>query len=235
MEVTLTLTDLNSADFSNQSSPQGEQDMASSLPMSTLLRLLAGPGAFSDMLITSPANSWHRFRTEVSAFVDNAGTATTAPAGELITAIREGWQFNMTALAEILGITRATLYNWLKGKPVADPEILNRMQVLAATAEFWVEQVAQGQRDFLPDYMGPRADQESIRQAMHRQGVTGAELRELIVTRRDQYAQAYAKSKTILGDPPPVPTSSLSEGSRRLHRLWAKNAENLHRFQNSHE
>lgn len=229
--MTASPADFSIDDFSDRVSAQGIIS-----PVQILTPLVAG-------LLTgfgfaaSSRSAWEAASSdlgEVRCFtpVSSEATSIPIPAGELVTKIREGWQLNMTELAEILSISRPTLYNWLKGKPVADSKVLYHMQALAAAAETWQEQANQGGQDFLLDYTGPRADEESIRQAMRRPEVTAEELRALVGCRWGQYSEAREQTRAILGSPLHLPASSPPESSRRLNKLWAENAKALHAARN---
>lgn len=218
---------IQTADFSNRISGQG---IFPSVQILTpiLLGLLTGPGVASGVRSCSLANlPNHR---EAGIFTSAAGDAAcpSVPVGELVTAIREDWGLNMSELAEICGVSRPTLYNWLKGKPVADPKVLRHLQVLAATAGAWKSHTERGGQDFLLDYTGPQANQESIRQAMSRPDVSADALRDLVECRREQYRVAREQTRTILGESLPLPATSPPESARRLNKLWADNAKALH-------
>jgi transcriptional regulator with XRE-family HTH domain len=222
MEMTI-----QTADFSNRVSGQGIFPPVQILTP-ILLGLLTGPGFASgarSCLLTNFPN-----QRGPGVFTAAAGEAASPvmPAGELVTAIREGWGLNMSELAEICGVSRPTLYNWLKGKPVADPKVLHHLQVLAAAAGVWKHYTERGGQDFLLDYTGPQANQESIRQAMSRPDVSADGLRDLVESRREQYRVAREQTRTILGESLPLPATSPPESARRLNKLWADNAKALH-------
>lgn len=150
------------------------------------------------------------------------------PIVELISGVKKDWQFNMTELAEILGVTRPTVYSWLKGKTSPDPQSQKHLQTLAAAATDWAESTAGSNWDFLLDYTGPRADQTTIREALHSVDVSVDTIREIIQERMKQYQEAYARSRAILGAPPPAPKTAPPESARRMNALWANNAKKLH-------
>jgi transcriptional regulator with XRE-family HTH domain len=137
----------------------------------------------------------------------------------------------MTDLAGILGVSRPTLYNWLKGGPVADQAVLRHLQVLAEAADAW-QSVGGPRQDFLLDYTGPGGDEISIRQAMARPEVTAAEIRELVVHRHDQYRQAAARSREFLGELMPPPSTMVPEKMRKMNETWAENAKKRHAARN---
>ncbi len=157
------------------------------------------------------------------------------PAENLLTSIREGWDLNMTELATILNSTRPTLYNWLRSGLPTNAQKSQHLQTLAVAAEYWKSYIANGGKDFLLDYTGPQANEESIRQAMSRPEITAEELRSLIEVRREQYKVASKVSREILGAPLPLPSSSPPENSHRLQELWEKNSNNLDRFRHSRD
>lgn len=194
-----------------------------------LLGLLAGPG---NTLASPVTRLWVRESTAHAPSEVEISTMV-APAAELITRIKDGWQFNMTELAELMGVQRPTLYNWLNGKTSPDAEKIQRLQIIAAAARIWTEQTGGKSWDYMLDYSGPQANEVTIRDYLKTSGATVEQLGELIPSRIAQYQQAYAASRKLLGDPPPPPKTRIPEGTRRLNRLWAENAEKLHRFRNS--
>lgn len=149
-------------------------------------------------------------------------------AGDLIASIKEGLRLNMTEIAEVLGVTRPTVYNWIKGKNPPDTKTLHRLQTLSATADFWKQVASGGDQDILMAYTGPQANEESIRQALSGATADTDGLRTLIETRHAQYREAREKTRTMLGDPLPLPAKGPAEETRRLNELWAKNAKALH-------
>lgn len=153
-------------------------------------------------------------------------------AGDLITSIKEGLRLNITEIAEVLGVTRPTIYNWIKGKNPPDTKALHRLQTLAAAAVDWKEATAGSNRDFLLDYSGPRADEVTIRETLGRANLNPSDIRVLIHLRVEQYREAYARSREILGEPLPLPKTAPPESARRMNALWAKNAKKLHSARN---
>ena len=224
--------DFKTDDFSNRASVQG---IFPSVQILTpiFLGLLTGPGVASGARSSWLTNLPDHGVPGIFASAGGEAASTAVPAGELVTAIREGWRLNMTELAEIFGVSRPTLYNWLKGKPVADPKVLHHLQVLAAAGGAWRHHTDQGGQDFLLDYTGPQANEESIRQAMSRPEVSTSEIRELIHLRLNQYQEAYVQSRGILGEPTPVKGDPIRDSTRKLNQRWTENAHRLHRARNS--
>jgi transcriptional regulator with XRE-family HTH domain len=165
------------------------------------------------------------FKVENAAMVD--------PAAELVPRIKEGWSLNMTELADIIGVTRPTIYNWLKGKGAPDAKLLKHLQTLAATAADWTGATAGSNWDFLLDYTGPKADEVTIRETLGRVDVNPGEIRELVHLRMNQYREAYARSREILGDPKPITGEPIRESARKLNKRWTEHAQRLHRARNA--
>lgn len=218
-------SDFTTYDFSSQGSGTGLFSQVQILTP-VLLGLFMGPGVASGFRSAGVASLPDRAETEINAPV-------TVPAGELVATIREGWKLNMTELAGVLGVSRPTLYNWLKGGPVADSGALQHLQVLAAAAGAWKRHTEQGGQDFLLDYTGPQANEESIRQAMGRSEVRTSEITDLIHSRSKQYQEAYVLSREILGEPTPIQGDPIHESTRKLNKRWTENAQRLHRARNS--
>jgi transcriptional regulator with XRE-family HTH domain len=194
-----------------------------------LFGLLAGPGNTFASPVTGP---WaHEPTAHAPAQVD--ASAMVAPAAELITQIKEGWQFNMTELADLMGVQRPTLYNWQNGKTSPDSKLQKQLQTLAAAADDWKKATAGSNWDFLLDYSGPKADEVTIRETLGRGDVRPSEIRELIHSRLKQYQEAYAEARAILGEPVVVRGNPIHESTRKLNKRWAENAKKLHRFRNS--
>lgn len=218
------------ADFTYRAARQG-----SFSPMPTIagvcFGLLAGPG---NTLASPSTRPWVREPTaHVPSQSQVAASAMVAPAAELISQIKEGWQFNMTELAELMGVQRPTLYNWLKGKTSPDSKLQKQLQTLAAAAADWKESTAGSNWDFLIDYSGPRADEVTIREALGRPDVSTSEIRDLIQLRLKQYQEAYVQSREILGEPTLVKGGPIRESTRKLNKRWTENAQRLHRARNS--
>lgn len=223
--------DLQRADFTNQTACHGAFSPMTNI--GRLIGLFVGPG----MALASPTMmEWQLPAMQdpsvlASPEVEATGMSV-APVAELIGRIKEGWSLNMTELADILGVTRPTIYNWLKGKGAPDAKLLKHLQTLAATAVDWTGATAGSNWDFLLDYTGPNADEVTIRETLGRVDVNPGEIRELVYLRMNQYREAYARSREILGDPPPLPENALPESARRMNALWAKNAKRLHAARN---
>ena len=229
--MTIPLTDFKIDDYSNSASAPG---MFPTVQMSRiLLGLLAGPGIASGALSSSSAIFPTHEESRIHAPAINEVSDADVLAGELVTKIREGWQLNMTELAEILGISRPTLYNWLNGKTSPEPKLQKQLQTLAAASADWKEATEGSNWDFLLDYTGPRADEVTIRETLGRADVSTGEIREMILERTKQYREAYAQSREILGPPVPARGEPIHESTRKLNKLWAENAKKLHRFRNT--
>jgi DNA-binding transcriptional regulator YiaG len=224
MEMTMENSDFTTYDLSSQESgPSFFSQVQILTPV--LLGLFMGPGVASGVRSTGVTCLPDQTETQIIA-------SAAVPASDLVTTIREGWKLNMTELSGVLGVSRPTLYNWLKGGPVADSKALHHLQVLAVAAESWRDYMVKAGQDFLLDYTGPQANDESIRQAMGRQKITVDELREMVRTRGEQYREAREQSRVLLGDPLPLPASPPPESSRRLNKQWAENAKALHAARN---
>ena len=223
-------TDLQRADFSNRA---GGTILQRSTLAGALFGLCTGPG------FATASPGWGRWAKPVavdpvahaSSRVENA--AMVAPAAELVPRIKEGWSLNMTELADILGLTRPTIYNWLKGKGAPDAKLLKHLQTLAAAAEDWKESTSGSNWDFLLDYTGPKADQVTIRETLGRADVSASEIQGLIRERMNQYREGYARSREILGDPKPITGEPIRESARKLNKRWTEHAQRLHRARNA--
>ncbi len=231
MEMTMPDREIKIAgDFSNQASTQTSFPLAGFA--GAVFGLLAGPG----LPVAAPgARPWNSPDLREPAVISPSATESPvppAPAAELIARIKTGWQINMTELAEILGVTRPTVYSWLNGKTSPDPEKYQRLQIIGAAGRIWEEQTKGENLDYMLDYAGPNANQVTIRDQLKSSSSTTDDLRELILSRIEQYQQAYAESRKLLGDPPPLPKTVPSESTRRLNALWARNAKALHKFRN---
>ena len=232
MEMTMSCpNEMPSADFTNQAVCYGTFS-----PMTTVAGRLIGLFAGPSLAVASPTmRQWDlpAAREAVTHAASQAESpAMVVPAAELITRIKEGWSLNMTELAELMGVQRPTLYNWLKGKTVPDSKFQKQLQTLAATADDWKEATGDSNWDFLLDYTGPKADEVTIREVLGGADVSPGEIRQLIHQRLEQYQTAYARSREILGEPPPPPKTSPPESARRMNALWAKNAKRLHAARN---
>lgn len=198
-----------------------------------LLGLLAGPaygGAHSLQ------RSWSRSGASNQAVHKATKTEEVAPAmpiAETISGIKENWQFNMTELAEIMGVQRPTIYNWLKGKTTPDIKMQRQLHRLAAAASIWKETTSGSNWDFLLDYSGPKADEITIREILSNPDVGVAEIEGLIHMRLNQYREAYARSREILGEPTPVRGEPIRESTRKLNKRWTEHAHKLHRLRNA--
>lgn len=223
--------DLQRADFTNQTACHGAFS-----PMTTIR--LIGWIACPSLAVASPTmREW-----QLPAMQDPVALASpeveatvmsVAPVAELIGRIKEGWSLNMTELADILGLTRPTIYNWLKGKGAPDAKLLKHLQTLAAAAEDWKESTSGSNWDFLLDYTGPKADQVTIRETLGRADVSASEIQGLIRERMNQYREGYARSREILGDPKPITGEPIRESARKLNKRWTEHAQRLHRARNA--
>jgi transcriptional regulator with XRE-family HTH domain len=233
MEMTMTAPlDLQRADFTNQTACHGAFSPMTNI--GRLIGLFVGPG----LALASPTMmEWQLPAMQdpgVVASPEVEGTGmSVAPVAELIGRIKEGWSLNMTELADILGVTRPTIYNWLKGKGAPDAKLLKHLQTLAATAADWTGATAGSNWDFLLDYTGPKADEVTIRETLGRADVSAREIRELIYMRLNQYREGYARSLEILGDPKPITGEPIRESARKLNKRWTEHAQRLHRARNA--
>lgn len=220
------------ADFTTQAAFQSISSPMTTVA-GTLISLLAGPS----LAVASPTrHSWElpAAREAANHALSQAESpAMIAPAAELITRIKEGWQFNMTELAELMDVQRPTLYNWLNGKTSPDAEKYQRLQVIAAAARTWAEQTAGKNLDYILDYTGPQANELTIRDHLKSSGTTADQIRELIPSRIAQYQEAYVQSREILGEPTPVKGDPIRESTRKLNKRWTEHAQRLHRARKS--
>ena len=223
--------DLQRADFTNQTACHGAFS-----PMTTIR--LIGWIACPSLAVASPTmREWQlpamRDSVPLASPEVEATGMSVAPAAELIGRIKEGWALNMTELAELLGVQRPTLYNWLKGKTSPDAKLLKHLQTLAATAADWTDATADLDWDFLLDYTGPKADEVTIRETLGRADVSASEIQGLIRERMNQYQEGYARSRAILGDPKPITGEPIRESARKLNKRWTEHAQRLHRARNA--
>lgn len=234
MEMTMTnRLDLNLADYTNQGASHGAFS-----PMTTvagrLLGLFAGPG----LAVASPTmREWPLPTMQDPVVLASPEVEATvmkvAPAAELIGRIKEGWVLNMTEVAELLGVQRPTLYNWLKGKTSPDSRFQKHLQALAAAAADWKDATADSTWDFLLDYSGPKADEVTIRETLGRADVNPGEIRKLIGMRMRQYQEASARSREILGESMPITGEPIPESARKLNKRWTEHAQRIHRARNA--
>jgi DNA-binding transcriptional regulator YiaG len=223
MEMTLSDSTWNTFDFTN---PASAKDLVSDLVGFTAFAasLVMGPGAMvmNPRLFSNPTQALRPLTS-----LTPASPPAVIPACDLVIAIKERWKLNMTEVAQILGVTRPTLYNWVKGKNPPDASARQHLQTLAASSAIWVQYCGDPNHDFLLDYTGPMANETSIRQAMSSPRVKTDELCQLIKTRHAQYTEAREESRQIIGEPLPFPQTPVPEESRRLNELWARNAKAL--------
>jgi transcriptional regulator with XRE-family HTH domain len=233
MEMTMTFPlDLKRADFSNQVACHGAFSPMTNI--GRLIGLFVSPG----LAVASPTmREWQLPAIQDPvAFASPEVEATVmslAPAAELIGLIKEGWALNMTELAELLGVQRPTLYNWLNGRTLPDSRFQRHLQTLAATAADWKEATAGSNWDFLLDYSGPTADEVTIRETLGRADVKRGEIRELIKVRISQYQEASARSREILGQPTSIKGEPIRESARKLNKRWTEHAQRVHRARNA--
>ncbi len=232
MEMTLSNNDLFNADYSNRTKGCGWN--SHSVIGGFLIGVLAGPGAASAQNQDSSGFDFSGVhQAQPLPYAPVEATLAVVPVAELINTIKHGWSLNMTELAELMGVQRPTLYNWLKGKTSPEPKLQKQLQTLAAASADWKEATAGSNWDFLLDYTGPRADEVTIRETLERADVSTGEIRELILERKKQYQEAYARSREILGPPVPFKGEPIHGSTLKLNRLWAENAKKLHRARNS--
>jgi DNA-binding transcriptional regulator YiaG len=220
------------ADFTNRAEDGGPFSPVTTIA-GVLIGLFAGPG----FAVAAPASRQCVIpevrQPAAHAPAQAETTAVVAQAAELITRIKDGWQFNMTELAELMNVQRPTLYNWVNAKTTPEPRLQKHLQTLAAAAADWKAATAGSNWDFLLDYSGPRADEATIRETLGRSDVSTSEVRDLIQFRLKQYQEAYAQSREILGEPTPVNGAPIRESTRKLNKSWTENAQRLHRSRNS--
>lgn len=223
--MTLSNSMWNTSDFTN---PASTKDLVTDFVGFTAFAasLLMGPGAWvmNPRLFSNPIQEL-RPLTSVAA----ASPPAVIPAGELVMTIKDRWKLNMTELAELMGVQRPTLYNWLKGKTSPDAKLQKHLQTLAAAAADWQEATAGANWDFLLDYTGPRADEVTIRETLGRTDVSPVEIRDLIHSRLQQYKEASVRTREILGEPPLVKGEPIRESTRKLNKRWTEIAQKLHR------
>jgi transcriptional regulator with XRE-family HTH domain len=232
MEMILSHDDLINPDYSNR--VKGCGWTSQSVIGGFLLGILTGPGAASAQKQDfSVLDSTTFPQIQLHDFAVVEVVPAVVPVAELINTIKYGWALNMTELAELMGVQRPTLYNWLKGKTSPDAKLQKQLQSLAAAAADWKDATAGSNWDFLLDYTGPKADEVTIREVLSRADASTSEIREMVHTRMTQYQKAYVQSREILGEPPALPNTAPPESARRLNAMWAENAKKLHRFRNS--
>lgn len=232
MEMILSHDDLMNADFTNP--VKGFGWTSQSVIGGILLGVLAGPGAASPQKQAFSGLDFAGFQ-QISTHSFKAAEAAppVVAVADLINGIKHGWSINMTELAELLGVQRPTLYNWLKGKTSPDSKFQKHLQTLAAAAADWKDATAGSNWDFLLDYSGPKADEVTIRDTLGRADVNAVEIRELIEMRMRQYQDAYARSREILGEPTPITGEPIRESARKLNKRWTEHAQRIHRSRNA--
>ncbi len=151
--------------------------------------------------------------------------ATFQPS-ESITFIRKIYGFNVTELAQLLGVTRPTVYNWIKGGEVKK-EISAKLQVLEAVAKHWSKLQGDDNISFLFDYKGTQASDISLREAMSQEVIETDTLTNLIDTRLAEYQSAATESRKIIGNVELVRNSEIPESSKKLNQLWSDNITKL--------
>lgn len=228
----LSHDDLMNADFTNR--VKGCGWTSQSVIGGVLLGVLAGPGAASAQKQVFSGLDFAGYQQISTHSFESAESApAVVAAADLINGIKHGWSLNMTELAELMGVQRPTLYNWLKGKTSPDPKSQKHLQTLAAAAADWKEATAGSNWDFLLDYSGPKADEVTIRDTLGRVDVNPKEIRELIGVRMSQYQEASARSREILGEATPIKGEPIRESARRLNKRWTEHAQKLHHARNA--
>jgi DNA-binding transcriptional regulator YiaG len=223
MEIAL---DLSATDFSNHCSDNKPSAFSGILHSLLGWSLCAGPGLH-------PYHHKEQAQFHPVAQQQPAAQAVPAPlAGQSITTIKKDWLLNMTELADILGVTRIILYSWASGKTHPSPSQLQHLQTLAAAAPTWQEMDC-AKQDYLLDFTGPKANEQTLRQAMSQATVTADELSQLIRLRKEQYRKGREESERLFGPPLPLRAHSTPPRSAwELNRLWAANAKYMHAMQN---
>lgn len=155
--------------------------------------------------------------------------ATFQPSGS-ITFIRKIYGFNVTELAQLLGVTRPTVYNWIKGGEVKK-EISAKLQVLEAVAKHWSRLQGKDNISFLFDYKGPQANDISLREALGHEVIETDTIINLIDTRMIEYQRAAAESQQIIGNVELVKNAEIPEGAKKLNQLWSNNINKLKEIQ----
>ncbi len=151
--------------------------------------------------------------------------ATFQPS-ESIKLIRKLYGFNVTELAQLLGVTRPTVYNWIKGGEVKK-EISAKLQVLEAVAKHWSKLQGKDNISFLFDYKGPQASDISLREAMSQEVIKTDTLTNLIDTRLAEYQSAATESRKIIGNVELVKNAEIPASSKNLNQLWSDNITKL--------
>ncbi|MCF6312130.1 MAG: helix-turn-helix domain-containing protein [Verrucomicrobiales bacterium] len=146
----------------------------------------------------------------------------------LVKSVREGFGFNITELATLFGVTRPTIYSWLKNESQPKREVLDKLQALNAATTHWQKVVADTDLSYLLDYTGPTARSKSIREAMITSSLDAQTLKSLIDTRLQEFQRSSARSREILGEALPIPKNEIPEGSQKMNAMWTKNANRHH-------
>ena len=147
---------------------------------------------------------------------------------QIVLVIKQNWQLTMSELAEMLGVERVVIYQWLKG--IAEPSARNlqHLRTIASAGSIWIEQTKGKNWDFILDYTGPKADAIALRDKMKSPNITLEELTECIQLRFSQYQKAYEVTRKIIGEPTPSPAFEIPASTRRLNALWTAHANKLH-------
>ena len=219
-------------DYTNQITPTATQAWKSEKLVSTALAILSigAPGDAIALQQGFEEPTWGNSIAQ-SKQQEAIEKSSSLQAGDSIKLIRELCGFNVTELAGLFGVTRPTVYNWIKGGEVKK-DISAKLQVLEAVAKHWASVQGAENLSFLMDYNGPRANDISIRKALSEEVIETNEMTSLIDQRINEYTLAAEESRKIIGDVELVKGAKIPDSDRRLNELWSANIKKLKRSQN---
>lgn len=174
----------------------------------------------------------HRLQSR-ARYAEVATSTQAAPkASSLLRQLRQGFGFNVTELAQIMGVSRPTIYSWLKDERPLKQDAINKLNKLNAVAAHWKEVCNDEDLSFLLDYTGPNASEPSIRESLQTSDGDAETLKALIDQRYAQYLTASEQSSEILGATPKLADSPIPKSTHKLNNQWATNAQALKAAQN---
>ena len=186
--------------------------------------------AMSSMLIFSPGELT-ACRHEPSILQLAGEIKQAQPVANLVSDslknIRKQFNFNVTELADLLGVSRPTIYGWLKGESGNKPSVVERLQTLSAAADYWTDITEGKASSYLFSYRGLDASDTTILEGIKAK-LGLEELKARMKSRLGEYQEVSHQAREILGPITETSTPTMHAGARRLNAAWAENAKALH-------
>ncbi len=141
--------------------------------------------------------------------------------------IRDGLAFNVSEVAKALGVTRPTIYSWMKGNAPQDSTKAERLKRLAMLADHWKALSGGRNMSYIYDYKGVSGSETSVREALAG-SLSIEESQAIFAARHAEFSETATANKAKLRKPPEIRRKALPKTTRTMNESWAASTKVMH-------